>query len=140
MLRCFFVERFDLFYQLSLDFLVEQCVLSAINFSLFQLLQNHCLFLSIFQTYQIIGFPTSIQTQIMFCFIFRAVAGLNGFEFQDRLLKVDFANNRPPFINNRRMGGRPNGQNNQQNRPEFPLRYKFVKKKKNIFHKLVWYS
>lgn len=52
----------------------------------------------------------------------QAVAGLNGFEFQDRLLKVDFANNRPPFINNRRMGGRPNGQNNQQNRPEFPLR------------------
>jgi hypothetical protein len=68
----------------------------------------------------------------MFCFIFRAVAGLNGFEFQDRLLKVDFANNRPPFINNRRMGGRPNGQNNQQNRPEFPLRYKFVKKKKTF--------
>jgi hypothetical protein len=34
----------------------------------------------------------------MFCFIFRAVAGLNGFEFQDRLLKVDFANNRPHMI------------------------------------------
>lgn len=50
----------------------------------------------------------------------QAVAGLNGFEFQDKMLKVDFANNRP--MNNRRIGGRPNGQNTQQNRPEFPLR------------------
>ncbi|XP_052095924.1 insulin-like growth factor 2 mRNA-binding protein 2 isoform X4 [Mytilus californianus] len=50
----------------------------------------------------------------------RAVAGLNGFEFQDRMLKVDFANNRPPMNNNRR---RMNGQNQQQNRqPEFPMR------------------
>ncbi|XP_063421480.1 insulin-like growth factor 2 mRNA-binding protein 2 isoform X4 [Mytilus trossulus] len=51
----------------------------------------------------------------------RAVAGLNGFEFQDRMLKVDFANNRPPMNNNNRR--RMNGQNQQQNRqPEFPMR------------------
>ncbi|VDI18325.1 insulin-like growth factor 2 mRNA-binding protein 1 [Mytilus galloprovincialis] len=51
----------------------------------------------------------------------QAVAGLNGFEFQDRMLKVDFANNRPPMNNNNRR--RMNGQNQQQNRqPEFPMR------------------
>lgn len=55
-------------------------------------------------------------------FFYRAVAGLNGFEFQDRMLKVDFANNRPPMNNNNRR--RMNGQNQQQNRqPEFPMRY-----------------
>lgn len=59
---------------------------------------------------------------IFFFSFYRAVAGLNGFEFQDRMLKVDFANNRPPMNNNNRR--RMNGQNQQQNRqPEFPMRY-----------------